>query len=119
MSSPPWLWPKYYPEEWLQFVNEQHTHYTLEVRDQDGTFISQIECNPVTYHHQNKDLAILHLSDEVESLDFLCDTGYQVSELIPSSISSNMTFVMPGKELKFVGHNVADSTESGRSDFRQ
>ena len=101
----------------MQFVNEQHTHYTLEVRDQDGTFISQIECNPVTYHHQNKDLAILHLSDEVESLDLLCDTGYQVSELIPSSISSNMTFVMPGKELKFVGHNVADSTESGRSNF--
>jgi hypothetical protein len=113
----PWLWPKYYPEEWLQFVNEQHTYYTLEVRDQDGTFISQVECNPVTYHHPNKDLAILHLADEAENLDLLRDTGYHVSELIPPSIRQDVSFLMPGKGLKFAGHNVTDTAEDGRSNF--
>ena len=27
----PWRWPKYYPDEWIQFINESHTHYTMEL----------------------------------------------------------------------------------------
>lgn len=113
----PWKWPKYYPDEWLQFVNEQHTHYTLEIRDQDGVFVSQVECNPVTYHHASKDLAILHLADDPEDLELLQDTGYQISELMPRSTSPGMSFLMPGKELHFIGHRVVGSTDGGDSNF--
>lgn len=26
----PWLWPNYYPQEWVQFVEPKHTRYTVE-----------------------------------------------------------------------------------------
>ena len=78
----PWKWPKYYPDEWLQYVNQAHTHYTIELRDETGVFITQSECLPVSYHHPTRDLAVLHLEDEQEHTDILFDLGYEVPELL-------------------------------------
>lgn len=103
----PWRWPRYYPEEWLQFVTEEHTHYTLEIRDDSGVFVTQVECNPVTYHHANKDLAILHLADEVENLSLLEEVGYEHTELLAPRMSADLA--VPGVKLKFYGHNMLES----------
>ena len=60
----PWRWPKYYPDEWLQAVNEKHTHYTIELRTDDGVFVSLIDLLPRSYHHLKRDLAVLHIENE-------------------------------------------------------
>ena len=52
----PWKWPKYYPAEWLQAVNESHTYYTVEVRHSDGVFHTQLDLLPRVYHHPTRDL---------------------------------------------------------------
>lgn len=57
----PFKWPNYYSADWLQAVNESHMHYTVEVRDSNGTFIIQQELLPQSYHHPEKDLAVLHI----------------------------------------------------------
>ena len=67
----PWMWPKYYPDEWLQYVNQSHTHYTVELRNEEGVFVTQSECHPVSYHHRTRDLAVLHLEDEVGTFKML------------------------------------------------
>ena len=60
----PWRWPKYYPDAWVQVVNEKHTHYTFEIRSNDGVFMTQVECLPRSYHHKTRDLAVLHITNE-------------------------------------------------------
>ena len=85
----PWRWPKYYSDEWLQQVNENHTFYTVELRDigniisnfstiyvyyiifpikcfwkSDGVFMTQLDCSGKHFHHKTRDLAVLHLDDE-------------------------------------------------------
>ena len=113
----PWKWPRYYPEEWLQFVTEEHTHYTLEIRDDTGVFISQVECNPVTYHHANKDLAVLHLADEQENLSLLEDIGYEHIDLLAPRKSKGLA--VQGVLLDFYGHNVSGGNKSeGHSNFQ-
>jgi len=84
----PWLWPKYYPDEWLRYVNQSHTHYTLELRNEEGVFVTQSECFPVSYHHRNRDLAVLHLEDEAGSFKMLQDLDFHVPELLlPPSLA--------------------------------
>lgn len=127
----PWKWPNYYPDEWLQHVNEQHTYYTLEVRDEHGVFITQAECRPVTYHHSNKDLAVLHMDDEGDSLAMMKEAGYKPLSMIPHSSSSgesngNMRdsrkkpshYYYTGLALNFHGHDVTvDAQPEGGGDF--
>jgi hypothetical protein len=127
----PWKWPNYYPEEWLQHVNEQHTYYTLEVRDEHGVFITQAECRPVTYHHLNKDLAVLHMDDEGDSLAMMKEAGYKPLSMIPHSsffgeCAVNMRdgrkkpshYYYKGLALNFHGHDVTeDAQPEGGGDF--
>lgn len=60
----PWRWPKYYAEEWLKGVNESHCHYTIELRREDGMFMTQDNLIPHTFHHPFRDLSVLHIDDE-------------------------------------------------------
>lgn len=78
----PWRWPKYYPDDWLRFVNEKHCHYTLELRDENGLFMTQSECFPVTYHHRHRDMAVLHLEDEIEAIKTFKNMDVQFPELL-------------------------------------
>lgn len=64
----PWKFPKLYPNEWLTFVNEKHTHFTMELRHEDGTHITQLDLLPKAFLHPTRDLAILHFEDETHAL---------------------------------------------------
>ncbi len=79
----PWKWPKYYPQEWLKFVNESHTFYSIEVRHPDGIFEFQSELLPITYHHATKDLAAVNLMNEDKTIDTLQTLGVQILDLAP------------------------------------
>ena len=136
----PWLWPKYYPDEWLQHVNHQHTHYTVELRDEQGVFITQSECVPVSYHHSTRDLSVLHFEDEERHIEDLMSMNFYVpSLLLPPTAdtevdisSAEVTSSGSGEEstptedlyshirsdkhggkLHFVGHDVTDVTDIG------
>jgi len=105
----PWLWPKYYPDEWLQHVNQSHTHYTVELRNEEGVFVTQSECFPVSYHHRNRDLAVLHLEDEAGSFKMLQELDFHVPDLLlPPSQNSGVQ--QPGFE-----SSDFSSTSSGKS----
>lgn len=77
----PWLFPKYYPQPFLRYVNEDHVHYTVELRSPDGQFITSQDLVPHSYHHQNRDLAILHMEDESKGLSHFKDLGFQLVDV--------------------------------------
>lgn len=76
----PWRWPRQYQMDengshaWLRHLNENHTYYTLELRDpESGVFMTQQELAPVVFHHQPsqglgliRDLAVLHVAVDVK-----------------------------------------------------
>jgi hypothetical protein len=99
----PWRWPKFYQDEWLQHLNETHTHYTMELRYPDGTFITQTELVPSSYHHPTRDLAVLHLDDETEAEDMFKSLDFTALDLVDKAPEV-------GAELMFRGHNVAGTT---------
>lgn len=115
----PWRWPTYYNAEWLKYVNETHTHYTLEVRHDDGSFIYQQDLVPRVFHHENKDLAILHIdfSEAKGTTDLeigaLAEFGLNAVQLStqPVPIGSNLTFY--GHELSQSNSNFSVSAEEG------
>ena len=55
----PWRFPKYYPDKFLEYVNEKHIHYTLEVRNGQGDSISSIDVLPHSFHHRHRDLGLI------------------------------------------------------------
>lgn len=79
----PWRWPKLYGDDFLRFINEKNTHYTIEFRHDDGSLMTQLECLPRSYHHPSRDLAVLHLEDEKGVDDFATQIGLQILQLTP------------------------------------
>lgn len=67
----PWLFPKYYPESFMPMINENHTHYTLELRSTTGEVFTSIDLLPRVVHHPDRDIAVLHIEQEIESMEFL------------------------------------------------
>ena len=84
----PWRYPKYYPYDWLKFVNEKHVYYTLEVRFPDGSFCTQLDLLCESFHHKKRDLAALHFETDVESLTVAADLGFKALDLDSLPISS-------------------------------
>ena len=97
----PWRFPKYYPDEWLQFVNEKHTHYTVELRHDDGVFMTQSELLPAAIHHVNRDMAVLHFENESVVTDLMEAVGITIADL-----HDNNTPLTPGELVEFHGHEV-------------
>lgn len=56
-------------------------HYTLEIRTPRGEFTCSQDLRPLSYHHKEKDLAILHLLDEVGTLSMFKNLGFQLLEI--------------------------------------
>jgi len=106
----PWRWPQYYSSDWLQMINENHIHYTVEVRDDDGTFIVQKDCRPQGYHHPSRDLALLHLEIDTKPSQFhpeaglLIETGLQPLSLYKERDGQSVPPV--GSSLSFHGHEM-------------
>ncbi len=120
----PWRWPKYYPDEWVQYVNETHTHYTIELRYPDGTFITQSELLPSSYHHRSRDIAVLHIEEEEQVLEVLHNLDFTPLTLVDDgdkhTYGGSQTQTQPqtdsirGSELLFMGHRVAGITSDER-----
>ena len=108
----PWRWPKYYPEEWLQHVNEKHTAYTAEKRHDDGVFATQCDLKPISYHHDTRDLAVLHFENEDEVLELLDSVGVDVLELAPSQSPR----LKEGEKLEFHGHHIGGNDIASASE---
>jgi len=105
----PWKWPKLYPDEWLQYVNEKHTHYTVELRHEDGIFVHQADLLSRPYLHANRDLAVLHLEDESQTIELYRRMGVECGdgrELIDAH--SPYYPLGDGQKLQFHGHEVAE-----------
>ena len=79
----PWRWPGHYDEEYLKYICEKDTHYTVELRHADGSLMTQVECLPRTFHHPKRDLAILHLEDESNAMKVLDRLGFKPVKLHP------------------------------------
>ena len=97
----PWKYPKYYTQDFIKYINETHTHYTIELRNGDGTFITQTELIPRSFHHRDKDLAILHIDDESNVMKTLERLQLQPLELLDNNID-----LKTGDNLIFHGHDV-------------
>ena len=95
----PWRFPKYYPDEWLQFVNQSHTRHTIEIRDESGFLTAESQLFSHSYHHATRDLAVLHLDDENEALEMFEAEGVESQDLLKREL-------VEGEELKFHGHDV-------------
>ena len=103
----PWKYPKKYPEEWLHFINEKHTYYTIETRNPDGSFMTQSEMLPCSYHHISRDLAVLHLETDHDEL-------FETFSLEPHELSSRELTV--GDSILFNGYSIVDNTGSHSSE---
>eukprot|EP00986_Skeletonema_menzelii_P020442 scaffold31178_cov154-Skeletonema_menzelii.AAC.8 len=92
----PWLWHKYYGQDWLQIVTQEHVRYSLEVWssneglnsnvniDHDGKLkgaykpVAKFALNPYPIHHPTEmDLAVIHLKQEEEALKQMMKLGIQ------------------------------------------
>jgi len=99
-------------------VNESHTHYTIELRNDDGSFIVQQDLLPRAFHHASKDLAILHLEKELSDDPNITDEELgplRPLNLVPLRLpeeKEEMELFQPGKKLLFYGHDVRRSPYS-------
>ena len=116
----PWLWPKYYSEEWLKCVNEKHTYYTLELRHDDGTFLVQEELLPRSFHHASKDLAVLHLNVNKPTPDTdINQTNDELGLLAEFNFRPLLlenTAPKPEQPLIFYGHCLTGTTYQAQDD---
>jgi len=95
----PWLWPKYYNQDWLKAVDHRHVFYTVEVRHEDGVFATQIDLLARSYHHSFKDLSVLHFENEESACSDLQVAGFEALNI------QNKKF--NGEDLlDFQGHDV-------------
>jgi hypothetical protein len=92
----PWRWPKLYPDEWLRHINEKHTHYTVEMRHEDGVFVNQGDLHPKVYHHGSRDLAALHIELEQDITELYMSLQLE-TELSLLSEKSNYYPLSPGQ----------------------
>ena len=95
----PWRFPKYYPDEWLQYVNQNHTQYTLEIRDDHGVMLGTASILGNTLHHCTRDLAVLHLEDEASADQLFATHGIEFQ-------SMSQRELVEGEVLEFHGHDV-------------
>lgn len=95
----PWRFPKYYPDEWLRYVNQNHTQYTLEVRDDHGVMLGTASILGNTLHHCTRDLAVLHLEDEASADQLFASHGIEFQNMSQREL-------VEGEVLEFHGHDV-------------
>jgi hypothetical protein len=115
----PWRWPKHYPDEWLQQVNETHTIYTMEMRHADGLFLSQSILDSDVYHHPTRDFSVLHIEDEDSVFETLTAAGLpDAVHTLPDLSRGIPEFLLEGAKLLFHGHEVTNGTDNGADDRR-
>lgn len=96
----PWRFPKYYKDEWLSLVNQNHTNYSLEIRDEFGEITAETALSSDSFHHSSRDLAVLHLDDEDSAMRMFENFGVEPQDLLQRQL-------IEGEVLQFHGHDVS------------
>lgn len=95
-AAAPFRWPKLYPDDWLQSVSEKNVIYTMEPRHADGMFVAQRHLLPHVYLHPTRDLAVLHLEDEEQSLSMFRNQLKHAFETRLDFVDENIVKGEPG-----------------------
>mmetsp|Transcript_70561 Transcript_70561/g.138717 ORF Transcript_70561/g.138717 Transcript_70561/m.138717 type:complete len:280 (-) Transcript_70561:261-1100(-) len=81
----PWMWPHYYPQDWIRYIRDEHTRYTLDVRADDGSVLASYELDKSTIDvHPTRDIVSLSLGVETE-LTFISQP--EKLSILPVSLS--------------------------------
>ena len=59
-------------------INENHTFYTVELRAPNGDIYTQLDLKPFIFHHPERDIAVLHLTEETEVLELIKGMNFEV-----------------------------------------
>ena len=135
----PWLWPKYYGQDWLREVGPEHVRYSLEVwggggdgaaagggiaaAPHDGKLagdyrpLAKFALNPHPIHHPTgMDLAVIHLKDEDETLRLMTKMGIMPLHLpaMHELESSEDPVFEPGERVLFQGFEVFEANRTDR-----
>mmetsp|Transcript_21678 Transcript_21678/g.45414 ORF Transcript_21678/g.45414 Transcript_21678/m.45414 type:complete len:535 (+) Transcript_21678:1414-3018(+) len=130
----PWLWPKYYGQDWLRVITQEHVRYSLEVWGKSsggsgseggegevhhdgklrGSFepLAKFALNPYPIHHPNDmDVAVIHLKQEETALEHLTSLGIQPLHLptMHDLETSNDPVFEPGERVLFQGFEVYEA----------
>mmetsp|Transcript_41648 Transcript_41648/g.46485 ORF Transcript_41648/g.46485 Transcript_41648/m.46485 type:complete len:500 (+) Transcript_41648:61-1560(+) len=110
----PYLWKQYYPQDWLNKVRQEHCVYSLEVFDNDQETMKTVSLgkfalNPYPIHHpEGKDIALIHLKQEEESLKILTEQmGVEILRLRDLD-----EVYEKGDEVTFDGYAVAETNQA-------
>lgn len=79
----PWRWNKLYTDEFLSFITEKNTHNTIDLRNPDGSSLTSCNLIPRSFHHPRRDLAVMHLDNELEDIKFLQEHGVLMLDFCP------------------------------------
>ena len=113
----PFLWRDYYPQEWLAQVRQDHCTYSLEVFDETNpeTALAKFALNSQPYHHpEGRDIALIHLRDEQESLKILQNLGVNIHHFRdPDKLFEK------GEEMVFDGFVVSERNKADNQDFQK
>ncbi len=77
-------------------INENHTHYTLELRSTTGEVFTSADLLPRIAYHPDRDIAVLHLEHETSALNFLKQLSFnllETEEYIPAENEVTLLFL--------------------------
>jgi len=112
----PWRYPKLYPDKWMRNINETHTYHTIEMRHDDGVYKTQNELQPNSYHHSSRDLAVLHLEDEKETIEVIETFGFIADELSDRQLLQQEKIQFHGHEMALLNNGRNEDSNFGNED---
>jgi hypothetical protein len=132
----PWLWPKYYSQDWLKVIKQENVRYSLEVWGvddggrssnkstsseairHDGKLqgehkpLAKFALNPYPIHHPKEvDVALIHLKEEDSAMEHMMKLGIRPLHLPTMhelEQSTDPVFV-PGETVLFQGYEVYEA----------
>ena len=113
----PFLFPRYYPDEWLQFIRPENIRVTLEFREtESGALVDEFPLVPKVYAHPTRDVAVMFadlqaisnasVSGENRDLDIVAVAGRValLENCYKFKLATDEGACSPGDELAFGGH---------------
>jgi hypothetical protein len=117
----PFRFPQHYDQPFLSSLSEEHVRFSIEVRDMNGSILSQIRLDPTratVFGHKIRDIASLPLHrlefDTLRKGAASSNVNIQPVKLVSSSSSSSSSSkqaVYEGLELDFIGHFLSPSID--------
>lgn len=98
----PFMFPQYYPDEWLRYVRPEHVTTQAEYRDPEGQILATVELGPAVYPHPNgRDVAIMRLLDPEGARVTLEAAGVEIepATFAPTAPANGQPFTCVGHVL--------------------